>query len=225
MNKNIPHLSESLNGQSKRLRTRAVLIEASVELFATLGYAETTLEAVAQKANLHVQTLYRYFPNKELLAVAPEQDNLDSFKVALGEKHPNQTFTSFWREWAEKSANHTQTHYREMHLQRSRSLQTPSVLSQAHMLANEYLNLMETGIADELRLDPKTSDYPRLFAAMLWEGTYRAHNKWVGDQGRSDVVELVTKIIDDVCRLMQLWKSAKLLASGKETHTSRVTVV
>ena len=194
-------------------------MQASVELFAELGYAETTLEAVAERANLHVQTLYRYFPSKELLATAPEQDNLDLFKAAVRQKDPELPFTSFWREWTATSSNTTQTMYREIYLQRKRSLQTPAVMSQFHALANEYLDLLENGLADELSLDPKTSHYPRLFAAMLWEGNHHAAQKWVLNQGRSDLVEIVTGVVDDVYKLMQLWKSANMLAVGKEPPT------
>ena len=203
MNQNPAPVAKPPSRRSRKLQTRAALIQASVELIAELGYAETTLEAVAERANLHVQTLYRHFPSKELLAVAPEQDSLDLFKAAVRQKDPELPFTSFWREWAAMSADTTQTRYRELHLQRMRSLQTPAVMSQFHALANEYLDLLENGLADELPLDPKTSHYPRLFAAMLWEGNHHATHKWVLNQGRSDLVEVVTEVIDDVCKLMQ----------------------
>lgn len=219
MNQNPPPVAKHSSRRTRRSQTRAALIQASVELFAELGYAETTLEEVAERANLHVQTLYRHFPSKELLAVAPEQDGLDLFKAAFRQKDPEQLFSSFWREWAARSADNTQTRYREIYLRRLRSLQTPAVASQSHMLMNEYLDLLENGLADELHLDPKTSHYPRLFAAMLWEGTHHAVLRWAINHGRSDVVKEVTGVIDDVCKLMQLWKSANSLAVGKQAST------
>lgn len=49
---------------------------AAIDLFASKGYEETTLESIAKKAGLHVQTLYRHFPTKSDLAAAILHDHL-----------------------------------------------------------------------------------------------------------------------------------------------------
>ncbi len=55
--------------ERKKERTRHALVDAAYELFSTHGYQATTLEEVAELADVHVQTLYRYFPTKESLAL------------------------------------------------------------------------------------------------------------------------------------------------------------
>lgn len=52
-------------------RTRQHISDTATELFGELGYDATTMEAVAQRADIGSSTLYRYFPNKESLAIAP----------------------------------------------------------------------------------------------------------------------------------------------------------
>ena len=52
-------------------RTRALIADAAYALFAEQGYEETTMEQVADRADVGSSTLYRYFPTKESLALAP----------------------------------------------------------------------------------------------------------------------------------------------------------
>jgi AcrR family transcriptional regulator len=48
-------------------RTRAHLIDVAIELFFTQGYEQTTMEQIAERADVGSTTLYRYFPTKDLL--------------------------------------------------------------------------------------------------------------------------------------------------------------
>ena len=66
-------MTDELTARARRkAETRASLIRSARELFTNLGYDNTTLEAVAKHADLHVQTLYRHFSSKEHLATASE---------------------------------------------------------------------------------------------------------------------------------------------------------
>lgn len=52
-------------------RTRELILDAAIALFAEQGYDESTLEQVAERAGVSISTLYRYFPTKDLLVLAP----------------------------------------------------------------------------------------------------------------------------------------------------------
>ena len=193
----------------KKLQTRSALIRAAAELFAELGYADTTMLAVATRAGLYVQTLYKHFPNKEALAIAPEFDLLERFKIAMQGKDPETPFTSFWRDWVCGSATRTQTDFRDGQLQRLQTtLQVPAVVGHARAISNEYLNLLEIGLAEELKVDKSDNRYPRLFAGMLWEANNSATASWAKNLGRGDLAKEVTGGVDDVRKLISLWKLA-----------------
>ncbi|SDW38595.1 regulatory protein, tetR family [Amycolatopsis xylanica] len=51
-------------GSSRRRATRRKVAEAAARLFADRGYAATTLQAVADEAGVHVQTIYQAFGTK-----------------------------------------------------------------------------------------------------------------------------------------------------------------
>ena len=194
---------------TRKSKTRAALVNAAAELFGELGYADTTLDAVAERAGLHVQTLYQHFPSKELLAIAPEQDGLERFKAAVRQKSPDQVFTEFWREWIVASANRTQSRYRASFLRKlSDASFGPAVAGQQQAITKEYLTLLELGVAEELQLDPRTSRVPSLFAAMLWGGNVAVGHRWAASFSRTDLVEEVAAVVGDVRSLMRLWLDA-----------------
>ena len=59
--------------RERTLRTRLRIARAATELFATAGYAATTIEAVAQRAGVAVQTVYFVFHTKARLLVEAVQ--------------------------------------------------------------------------------------------------------------------------------------------------------
>lgn len=57
--------------ETKAARTRAQIIEAAIALFLRSGYDATTMEEIAERAEIGTSTLYRYFPSKELIVLEP----------------------------------------------------------------------------------------------------------------------------------------------------------
>jgi AcrR family transcriptional regulator len=51
----------------KAERTRAAITTIATELFLAQGYDLTTMEQIAERAEIGASTLYRYFPSKDLL--------------------------------------------------------------------------------------------------------------------------------------------------------------
>lgn len=61
----------------KVARTRAQIVEVALDLFLERGYDATTMEQIAERAEIGNSTLYRYFPSKDLLILDPFARLLD----------------------------------------------------------------------------------------------------------------------------------------------------
>lgn len=59
--------------ERKKARTRLAIRRAASRLFAAQGYADTTVEQIAQAADVSPRTFYRYFGAKEALLVSDEK--------------------------------------------------------------------------------------------------------------------------------------------------------
>jgi AcrR family transcriptional regulator len=63
--------------EKKVARTRRQIVEVAVTSFIEHGYDETTMEQIAEAAEIGASTLYRYFPSKELLVLEPFSEVFD----------------------------------------------------------------------------------------------------------------------------------------------------
>lgn len=57
--------------ETKIARTRSQIIDVALGLFLSQGYDSTTMEEIAERAEVGTTTLYRYFPSKDLILLDP----------------------------------------------------------------------------------------------------------------------------------------------------------
>jgi AcrR family transcriptional regulator len=68
---------------SKRRQTRQRIIDAGLRLFVSKGYDATTLDAIAEAADISRRTYFSYFASKDDLLLAWQDDAIDDLRAAL----------------------------------------------------------------------------------------------------------------------------------------------
>jgi AcrR family transcriptional regulator len=71
--------------ERKKARTRAAIRQHALRLFREQGYGQTTVEQIAEAAEVSPSTFFRYFPTKEDLVL---QDDMDTMIAAAFERQP-----------------------------------------------------------------------------------------------------------------------------------------
>ena len=71
--------------ERKKARTRAAIRDHALRLFRENGYQRTTVEQIAEAAEVSVSTFFRYFPTKEDVVL---QDDMDTRMIEAFERQP-----------------------------------------------------------------------------------------------------------------------------------------
>jgi AcrR family transcriptional regulator len=89
--------------ERKKARTRASIREHALRLFREQGYHATTVEQIAEAAEVSPSTFFRYFPTKEDVVL---QDDFDVITLAAFERQPAELspIAAFRAAWAETYA-------------------------------------------------------------------------------------------------------------------------
>ncbi|GAB2578001.1 TetR family transcriptional regulator [Paractinoplanes abujensis] len=72
----------SVRRQARGERRITDILDATLALFAELGYEKTSTNAIAARAGMSPGSLYQYFPNKEAIAEALSQRLVDELRAA-----------------------------------------------------------------------------------------------------------------------------------------------
>src|SRR2546430_712030 len=72
--------------ERKKLRTRRALADAALRLFTEKGFGATTLEELADEAEVSKSTYFRFFPAKEAAAIEAEAELWSAYLTALADR-------------------------------------------------------------------------------------------------------------------------------------------
>src|SRR3984885_15898911 len=96
----VPVATEQTDRQERRKRrTRQAIQTAALELFAERGYRETTINDIAERADVAPRTVTVHFPAKEELLLDAEPFTLESLSERLSARRPHESALDALRDW------------------------------------------------------------------------------------------------------------------------------
>ena len=138
--------------EKRKRKTRRSLIRAADELFTQQGYRGTTLEEVADRAGVHVQTLYRHFPTKESLVLGRDREAFEMLAADLSNEQRTEDTITLWRRHVERySAGADPFKVRVSYLKRqARTGEIPELTGSMNRLAAEYREVLTGALVRDL---------------------------------------------------------------------------
>jgi AcrR family transcriptional regulator len=158
--------------ERKKLATRRTLRRVALDLVSQRGFAQVTIEDIAEAADVSPRTFFNYFPSKEAVLFGTSPDRIEAVRAGIRDAAPGESartalglvLVAEARGWAEE--------LRELGgdapgwLRRMKPAQVDPHLraaQAAHLAASE--RLMAEALAERLGTDPDRDLYPGLLAA------------------------------------------------------------
>jgi AcrR family transcriptional regulator len=178
--------------ERKKAKTKAAIQQQAVRLFRDRGYAATTVEQVAEAAEVSASTVFRYFPTKEDLVISDDYDPLfiESFRAQPAGLTPIQAFR------AAVTGAFTGLSAAELDAQRGRELlifTVPELWAASLDNVNQGMRLTMDLVAERVGRDPDDVAV-RTFTAAVLGVLLEVMLRWARDPSLDIVAEVDTAL-------------------------------
>lgn len=191
--------------ERKKQRTRLAIQDAAFALFAERGYRETTIAAIADRADVAPRTVTVHFPAKEELLFDAEPFSLERLVAALDGRAPDDSALDALRAWmagtmAALDAAETSERFWERRALRAHIISDePELRGRARAGYHEFERVLADAIGADLG-QPGTALVPRLAALTAVTGLRELYE---ADEARAlpsppnaaDLLGLVDRVI------------------------------
>lgn len=163
----------------KKRQNRLAFVNAARDLLEEQDLRSTTMEAIADRAGMHVQTLYKHFDNKGALLMALEEEIFESQRQHL--EDPARTLSTIETR-LQMDLKAIKGHDVDTMVN---TFKDPEFAGVHMLVANRYIDLLSKHLAVEMGMAANDPE-PRLIASMLHWGSFSVIGSLAGVEGVSN---------------------------------------
>ncbi len=180
----------------RRKRTRLKILDVAVRQFSKSGFSATTMQSIADEADVHVTTLFMHFSSKNELATQLVAEGVGRLQERAWAARGTKTFFEFFREEAlayaavKRSVTQTDAAF-WTNLRKDQDLAF-AWTTYEHGQKNVYAEY----IAADHRIDRTSSYIADLVAALVVESLILAHERWASAPAKYKLADEIEKAVD-----------------------------
>jgi AcrR family transcriptional regulator len=187
--------------ERKKLRTRRALADAALRMFTENGFDATTLEDLADQAEVSKSTFFRAFPAKEAAAIEAEAELWTAYLTALAARELSGTILTELHHTLAAAAAGLDPGWDERFLATRRlAAAEPALLAYIEHYRAGIKNQVTACLADKLRLDPEDLRLHVLaeLATTAWSVAGRHWVRHHGQGGRKALLERLGRAVNAI---------------------------
>ena len=173
---------------ARRQQTRVRILEAALNEFRRVGYAEATMNAIAEAADIHVTTLFTHFKAKRELAETLANIELEQLSEMIEAAKGKIPVFEFFRGLVLATAKERQDKGDHKRGISRESLQEPELALNWMRYEEQEIKLLAGYIAVDFGLDIETDYVPFLAADVLISSGVLAWSRWRKARASYDLV-------------------------------------
>lgn len=183
--------------ERKKLATRAALEQAALRLFAEKGYEQTTVEEIAEAADVAVRTFFRYFSSKQhILFGDVGHDRVTRLRTELAARPHGEPILASVRTVLDAMDLVDPADQEQIMIRLRLMERQPSLLPMYLRLNNELREIVTEFVAARSGLDPRLDPYPLMVASAIASCWDIALHIWAGTDGRRSLRALRREVFD-----------------------------
>lgn len=162
---------------ARRQQTRVRILEAALNEFQRVGYADATMNAIAEAADVHVTTLFTHFKAKRDLATTLADEEIDKLAELIAEAKPTVPFFEFFRDLVLTTAQMREVDG-DHKTGRQELLVDPELALSWLRYEEKEVKLLADYIAADYGLDVRVDYEPYLAGHALISSGVISHSRW-----------------------------------------------
>jgi AcrR family transcriptional regulator len=180
--------------ERKKQKTRAAIQREAVRLFLEQGYDETTIEQIAEAAEISPSTFFNYFPTKEDVVVT--DDSEPQFVATFLARPPDEPLGVALRATIDAFMPDLLGRDREMLVARARlMMETPALQARVWEDLVRTQDLFREVIAERAGRDPQDFELA-VVSSVVIGALYAADLEWLRQGGGGDPVPFLHQALD-----------------------------
>ncbi|MFG2354058.1 TetR/AcrR family transcriptional regulator [Streptomyces sp. NPDC048521] len=179
--------------ERKKIKTREAIRTATYALIKEQGYDATTIEQIADRAEVSPSTVFRYFPTKEDIVLTDEYDPL-----ILGElraRPEGEPWMDSLRYVMGKALERSEEEPEVTRLRAHLGFQVPAVRSRMFETMSETGRLLRGALAERTGRDPESLDV-RVYAMAIIGCMMEVSMYWAENGFEGDLRDLMDRALD-----------------------------
>jgi AcrR family transcriptional regulator len=179
--------------ERKKIKTRTAIRDATYALVREQGYEATTVEQIAERAEVSPSTVFRYFPTKEDIVLTDEYDPLllEEFRKRPADEPWLDSLRYVMRKAIDIGLSEDAEAIR---LRAHLMVQVPAVRSRMLESMSVTGRMLSTAIADRTGLDPESLEV-RVYTMNLIGGLAEVSLYWADNDFRDDFGDLLDRAL------------------------------
>jgi AcrR family transcriptional regulator len=184
--------------ERKKLATRQLLRRTALNLVAEHGWANVTVEDIAEAAEVSPRTFFNYFPSKEAVLFGGDPDRAAELRDRVATWAPGQPALHALRAVLTSDAESMSDQLRALGgdpaewLRRMKVARTDPHVRAAHAASMSMLErAIAEGLAERLGADQETDPYPGVLAAAAVSVVRACLTFWAGTADSVPLVQLI----------------------------------
>ncbi|MGW0208818.1 TetR/AcrR family transcriptional regulator [Streptomyces sp. NPDC003233] len=180
--------------ERKKIKTREAIRAATYSLVREQGYDATTIDQIAERAEVSPSTVFRYFPTKEDIVLTDEYDLM--MAEELRARPADEPLIQSLRYVMHRALDLALSEDPEVTRLRVRlGVEVPAIRSRMFESMASTGLLLRQVIADRTGLDPESLEV-RVYAMSLIGGLMEVNRYWGENDQQGDLRELMERALD-----------------------------